>query len=236
MSRFEATPSDAQPVATLDVSARAEFVKKTYSHVLGSILFFTLVELVFFATPVADAIVESLAGSRATWLLYLGGFMVVGWLASNTAVRAKSPGAQYAALFGYVLVEAVIFVPLLWIADRYAPGAIQSAALVTVVGFSGLTAIAFVLKKDFSFLRGIVMWGGVVALLLIVGSIAFGFQLGTFFSVAMIGLAGASVLYQTSNILLHYPEDRYVGAALALFASIALMFWYVLRIFLAARD
>jgi FtsH-binding integral membrane protein len=69
----------------------------------------------------------------------------------------------------------------------------------------------------------------------IVAGIVFGFHLGTWFSVAMVGLAGAAILYDTSNILHHYPDDRYVGAALELFASVALMFWYVLRIFIS-RD
>jgi hypothetical protein len=52
----------------------------------------------------------------------------------------------------------------------------------------------------------------------------------------MIGFAGAAILYDTSNVLHHYPEDRYVGAALQLFASVALMFWYVLRLFMGSRD
>lgn len=72
-------------------------------------------------------------------------------------------------------------------------------------------------------------------MLAIVGSLAFGFTLGTFFSVAMVAVAGASILYDTSNVLLRYPEDRYVGASLQLFASVALMFWYILRIFMSSR-
>ena len=79
------------------------------------------------------------------------------------------------------------------------------------------------------------MWGGVVALVLIVASVLFGFELGTFFSVGMIAFAGAAILYDTSNILHHHPADRHVGAALELFASVALMFWYVLQLFLS-RD
>ena len=47
-------------------------------------------------------------------------------------------------------------------------------------------------------------------------------------------LAGVAILYDTSKILRDFPEDRYVGAALQLFASVALMFWYVLR--LTSRD
>jgi FtsH-binding integral membrane protein len=50
--------------------------------------------------------------------------------------------------------------------------------------------------------------------------------------VAMIAFAGAAVLYDTSNILHHYPQDKYVAASLELFASIALMFWYVLQLFM----
>ena len=95
--------------------------------------------------------------------------------------------------------------------------------------------VVFLTRKDFSFLRGILMWGGIVALVLIAGGAIFGFNLGTYFSVAMVALAGASILYDTSNVLHHYPEDRYVGAALSLFASVAMMLWYVLRLFLSRR-
>ena len=90
-------------------------------------------------------------------------------------------------------------------------------------------------RKDFSFLRSMLVWGGMLALIGIFGSFIFGYHMGTWFSLAMIGLAGAAVLYDTSNILYHYPRDRYVAASLELFASIALMFWYVLRLFMS-RD
>ena len=125
---------------------------------------------------------------------------------------------------------------MLYIADLYAPGAIKSATVVTLTGFAGLTFVAFTTRKDFSFLGGMLRWGGIVAILAIVGGVLFGFQLGTWFSVAMVGLAGAAILYDTSNIINNFPEDRYVGAALELFAAVALMFWYVLRIFIGSRD
>jgi FtsH-binding integral membrane protein len=128
-----------------------------------------------------------------------------------------------------------VFVPLLFIADRVAPGAIQSAALVTMVGFAALTGIAFWTRKDFSFLGGLLRWGGICALILIGAGLIFGFELGTFFAVAMVAFAGAAILYDTSNVLHHFPEDRYVAAALQLFSSVALMFWYVLRIFSSRR-
>jgi FtsH-binding integral membrane protein len=169
------------------------------------------------------------------WLLVLGAFMVVSWLATRFAFSSASLATQYAALFAYVVAESIIFVPLLFVANHYAPGAIQSAALITLVGFTGLTAIAYISKSDFQFLGALLKWAGLVALLAIVGGVVFGFQLGTWFSVAMIGLAGGAILYDTKTILRVFPEDRYVGASLKLFASVALMFWYALRLIMGSR-
>jgi FtsH-binding integral membrane protein len=127
--------------------------------------------------------------------------------------------------------------PLLWLAVALEPSIIESAVGVTLLGTAGLVAVAMITRKDFSFLRGILVWAGILALIAIVSSVIFGLQLGTWFSIAMIGFAGAAVLYDTSNILHHYPADRHVAAALQLFASIALMFWYVLQLFMSmSRD
>ena len=102
---------------------------------------------------------------------------------------------------------------------------------MTLVGFTALSMIVFITRKDFSFLRGLLMWGTIAAFGFILIAAFTGFSGGWIFPALMIGLAGAYILYETSNVLHHYPEDRYVGAALALFAAVALMFWYVLRIF-----
>ncbi len=221
------------PVAQQDVNVRSRFIMQTYNHLFGAIALFTGIEIVLFQTGAAERIAQVLLG--VNWLFVLGGFMIVGWLATRTAANSMSLGAQYAALIAFVAAEAIIFIPLLYIANNYAPGAIQSAAGTTILGVAGLTAVAFYTRKDFSFLRGILMWSFVVALVLIVASVVFGFQLGTWFSVAMIGFAGAAVLYDTSNVLHRYEEDRYVAASLQLFASIALMFYYVLMLFTSRR-
>jgi FtsH-binding integral membrane protein len=222
-----------RPVAERDVDTRARFISRTYMHLFGAIIAFIVFEWALLQTPIAQKMTEFIMGAGWRWLIFLGGFMVVGMLASRTAHVAKSKGAQYGALLGYVVAEAIIFLPLLFIADNFARGGvIQSAALVTLLGFAGLTAVVFITRKDFSFLRSVVMYGGIIAVLLIVGGIAFGGVLGTWFMVAMVALAGAAILWDTSNVLHHYPEDRYVAASLSLFASIALMFWYVLLLFL----
>ena len=231
---YEGVPGYRAPAAALPVQARSRFITRTYNHLFGAILAFAGIEILLFMSGLALPIAQALMS--VSWLIVLGGFVLAGWLFTHMAHTARSVAAQYAALGGYVLTQAIIFIPLLYVANNVAPGTIQSAALVTMLGFGGLTAVAFVTKKDFSFLRGVLMWAGILALVTIVASVIFGFALGTFFSVAMVGLAGASILYDTSNVMRHYPEDRYVGAALQLFASVALMFWYILRIFMSSRD
>lgn len=223
------------PVAALGSDARAAFLMRTYTHLLGAILLFAGIEVFLFTSGLAVPMAEAMLGT--SWLLVLGAFMIVGWLASSAAARAETRVAQYGALLAYVVAEAVIFVPLLVLAAYYTndPGVIGKAAWVTLFGFTGLTAVAFFSRKDFSFLGAMLRWAFVVALVAIVAAVLFGFELGTWFSVAMIGLAGAAILYDTSRILHHYPEDRHVSAALSLFASVALMFWYVLRLFMS-RD
>jgi len=231
-SQFE-LPQGYVPVSQRGVDTRSAFITRTYNHLMGAIVGFTLFEVWLFTSGLAEPIARAmLSGS---WLLVLGGFMLVSWLASSAAHTATSKGAQYAALAAMVVGEGIIFVPLLYLAEMTAPGAIQSAAIVTLLGFAGLTVVAFTTRKDFSFLGGMLRWIGIMALVTIVAAVLFGFELGTWFSVGMVTFAGAAILYSTSNVLHHYPEDRYVAAALELFASVALMFWYVLRLFMS-RD
>jgi uncharacterized protein len=220
------------PVSELSTEARSTFISRTYSHVAAAILLFTGIEMYLFSSGLVEPL--SVWILSFPWLLIIGALMLVGWLATHVAHKVDSKPLQYLALAGFVFAQAVIFAPMLWFASEM-PGLIESAVWITLLGTGGLTAVAFITRKDFSFMRGILMWAGILAIVAIVGAVLFGFELGTWFSVAMIGFAGAAVLYDTSNILHHYPEDRYVAAALQLFASVALMFWYVLRLFMS-RD
>lgn len=221
-----------RPVSADGIETRAVFIFRTYSHLLGAIIAFTLIEIFLFQSGLAKGIASVLLRS---WLLVLGGFMIISWLASRAALVSESKAVQYAALAGFVVAEAIIFVPLLYFAEFKAPGTIATAVPITVTGFVGLTIVAFTTRRDFSFLRGLLMWGSLCAIGLIIAGTLFGFQLGTVFSLAMVALAGAAILYDTSNVLHHFPRDRYVGAALQLFASVALMLWYVVRL-VSGRD
>jgi|SRR5579871_5170999 len=231
MSAYSAV--EAIPVSERAVDVRAAFIAKTYVHLMGAIVGFTLLEIGLFTSGAAYGISRTLMS--VPWAAVLGAYMIVGWLATHTAAQARSLAVQYLALAAFVAAEAIIFMPLLYMADVVAPGVIQSAAFVTLAAFTGLTAIAFLTRKDFSFLGAILYWVGICAMVAIAGSLIFGMVLGTWFSVAMVAFAGGAVLYDTSNVLHHYPEDRYVSASLQLFASVALMFWYVLRLMSSRR-
>ena len=233
-------------VASLTALMVAALVLGFVNAVIKPVLLLLTLPITLVTLGLFYLVVNGLAFGLAAWLVpgfgvrsfgwaILGAFMVVGWLASRTAHRVESKPMQYLALGGFVIAEAIIFLPLLYVAMLTEPAIIESAAGVTLLGVGGLTAVAVITRKDFSFLRGMLVWGGMLALVAIAAGVLFGLHLGTWFSVAMIGFAGAAVLYDTSNVLHHYPEDRYVAAALELFASIALMFWYVLQLFLS-RD
>ncbi|HEY8428802.1 MAG TPA: Bax inhibitor-1 family protein [Sandaracinaceae bacterium] len=235
--RYDANPwaPNAVVAADADVDERAAFITKTYLHLVGAIFAFVVLEAALFVTGVEELLVPYMLGGRGAWAIVLLAFIGVSWIADRWARNATSLSMQYVGLGLYVLAEAVIFLPMIAIALHYAPKAIPSAALVTLVVFGGLTGIVFLTRKDFSFLRGILGVGALGALALIGCSLLFGFNLGVIFSVAMVVLASGCILYNTSNVLHHYRTDQYVSAALTLFADVALLFWYVLRIFLNRR-
>jgi FtsH-binding integral membrane protein len=224
----------AQPVVPRSArSSKATFIARAYAHLLGAILVFVAFEVALFRSGIAEQLARTM--SQIPWALILGAFLIIAWLASRMAWRLESRALQYAGLGLYIIAKGLIFVPLLYHADRRMPGVISQAAQITVLGAIGLTWVAYASRKDFSFLRPFLYWGGVVALILIFAALFFGLRLGTWFSVAMIALAGASILYDTSKILRRRLSDKYVAAALSLFASVGMMFWYVLRIFSRTR-
>ncbi len=215
---------------------RSDFITKTYLHLAGAIGLFVILEAVLLNLPGIDGLVQLMMGGRISWLIVLGLFMAVSYVAENWARSATDQKTQYMGLGLYVLAEAVIFVPLLYIASSVDSNIIVTAGATTLVLFAGLTAIVFVTRKDFSFLRTVLMFGGFAALGLIVVSLLFGFALGPIFTYAMIALACGYILYHTSNVLHQYRIGQHVAAALALFASVALLFWYILQLFLSRRN
>lgn len=224
-------------VAQARPSERAEFIQKTYFHLAGAVGAFILLEFIFFSTGIANALTNFVLASRFSWLFFLGGFALLGWLSRELTAKADSVETQYAGLGLYVVGEAIIFTPLLFVAAHFSdPNVIPTAGILTLLLFAGLSTVALTTRKDFSFLAGFLQIGGFIALGLIICSVIFGFTLGLFFSVAMVAFASAAILYDTSKLIHHYSTDQYVAASLELFASVALLFWYVLRILMALSS
>lgn len=215
---------------------RVEFYKKTYAHVAGGVLLFVLFEyLLLQSDTIVNFMLSMLDGWR--WLIMLGGFMLATNYAESTIMKTTDKNIQYMAYALYVFAEAIIFVPLLYLAIYYTESAdlVQQAAIVTLALFVGISAIVFITKKDFSFIKSGLTIGFFIAIGLIIAGSLFGFNLGLWFSVGMCLLAGGSILYQTSNLVNKYGTDDYIPASLGLFASLMLLFWYVLQIFMS-RD
>jgi len=217
--------------------ARAQFIRRTYLHLALALLAFVGLEAALLQSASAQSLAIRILEVRYGWLMVIGAFMLIGWMARGFAHSASKP-VQYAGLGLYVVMEALIFLPLVMIALAVTgdPSILVQAGLMTGLLFAGLTATVFMTRKDFSFLGSALTVGAFVALGLIVCSVIFGFTLGLLFSGAMVVFAAGAILYDTSKVLHHYSEDQYVGASLELFASIALLLWYVLRILISLRD
>ncbi|WP_109438739.1 MULTISPECIES: Bax inhibitor-1/YccA family protein [Aquimarina] len=221
------------PVSALSDDKRVAFYRKTYTHLAMAVLLFVIVEWVFFQIePIVNLAFSLTEGWR--WFIMLGGFMLITNYAEKMAHKNHNINQQYLGLLLYVVAEAFIFIPLIGIAMMIAESGganiLNQAAILTLSLFTGLSAIVLITKKDFSFLKSMLTIGFFIALGLIVAGLIFGFNLGLWFSVGMVILASGSILYQTSNMVHKYSEDQYVGASLGLFASLMLLFWYILSI------
>lgn len=232
-----AVSSDTRVAALVGTAERSEFIKRTYLHLGGAVIAFVLLEAVFMNT-IGPALLGMMGQSRWAPLLFIVAFMAVSWLARMWAESDASPQLQYAGLALYVVAEAAIFAPLLLIANALAPddNIPLVAGIITGVIFLGLTAITFMSRADFSWMSRILWIAGLAAVAAVLCGAVFGVSLGLWFSVAMVALAAAYILYDTSNVLHHYRTNQHVAASLALFASVALLLWYVVRILMAMRD
>lgn len=226
--------------AQADADARSSFIVRTYLHLFGALASFVGLLVLWFVTPVAELVLSIFTLGKLGMLLFLGAFMGASMLADRWARSDTSPAMQYVGLGLYTVAESLIFIPLIYLAlVATAQGdtmILPKAGMVTMMMFGSLTGIVLITRKDFSFLRGVLLFAGVAAMVIVVMSILFGFTLGAVFSYAMIALACGYILYHTSNVLHEYRTDQHVSAALALFSSVTLLLYYVLRLFLSRRS
>ena len=244
----------AGAVATLGVSDRVAFLRKTYGLLGEALVGFAVLTagMMRFATETSLHFSQWAFTGRWSWLLVIGLFMVVGFIARRLAVSETSRGLQLLGLGIFIAAQAMLLQPLLWVlifkfGDRamlsqgvllsgQAASILMQAVVITLAIFIGLTLTVFITKKDFSFLGGILTIASFAVLGVILASILFGFSLGALFCGVVILILAGYILYQTSLVMSVFPPTAYVAGALMLFSTIATLFWYVLQLLMSMNN
>lgn len=230
-----------EPAALAPPSERMRFIRRTYAHLAGAVLAWVGASALLIMTGLAEQIIRDVfLAHRFAWFLLMVVFIGGTFAAQYMARSRSSVEMQYAGLALYVGLYTLLFVPILTIASlpQYGgtPELPLQAGIVTLAAFAGLTAAVFLSGKDFSFLGPILWVGALLALGVILAAVLFGFNLGLVFCALMVALFAGFIVYDTSNVLHRYGTDEHVAASMALFGSFAMLFYYILRIFMISRD
>jgi uncharacterized protein len=239
-------------VATVGVSDRVAFLRKTYGLLGISLVAFAAITagMLKYMTETSLSFSKFAFSGQWNWLLVLGLFMVVGMVAQKLALSPTSRGLQLVGLGIAVVAQSLLLQPLMWIlmlrfgnADAMVGGTmlhpamtgdasriLGEAVVITLAIFGGLTATVFITRKDFSFMRGVLTMASFGMLGVIIASAIFGFHLGVLFIGFGILVLAGYILYQTSLIMSYFPPTAFVAAALMLFSTVATLFWYVLQL------
>ena len=228
-------------VADAPAADRAAFFRRTYGLVAASFGAFAIALYAFFVSGIAHSFMSAIAGVGSWGML---GVMVLFWFgttaAQSLAFNRASRTSQYAGLGLYVLLQALIFVPLIYytaIVTKGNPGEILiPACMATGALVVALTAVVFMTNMDFSFLKVAIVIGSICALGIIIVSLFAGWSLGAWFSIAMIVLMATVILYQTNEVKNTMETDQHVAAAFVLFSSFVTLLFYVIRLFAGRRE
>jgi len=226
------------PVDRAPADERAAFIRRTYGHLAGGVLVFMILEYVLLQLPIVESMVRAINHTPMLWLLVLGIFFVVNMVADSWARSDRPQGMQYLGFGLCIFGWAVVFTFPLWYAAHIPQyhGVIEQAGIMTACVFGGLTLTVLFTGKDYSFLAPVLSIGTMLAAGFIIAAMIFGFHLGLIFCFAMVALASVSIIYNTSNVMHRYSPRQHVAAAMSLFASVALLFWYILQIAMQSRE
>ena len=236
-------------VAQAPASERAAFFRRTYGLVaIGFAAFAALLAIFFLGFDRQEGIAFALFSGLFSMMRSLGGWsillvMLAFWgattVAQSLAFNRASRSSQYAGLGLYVVLEALIFIPLIGYVILSTKGnastVLVPAGIVTGGMIAGLTALVFMTNLDFSFLKVAIILGSFAALAIVIVAAIAGLSLGAWFSIAMIVLMATVILYQTNEIKNTLETDQHVAAAFILFSSFVTLLFYVIRFFAGGR-
>ncbi|MCW4151901.1 Bax inhibitor-1/YccA family protein [Halomonas sp. 18H] len=108
---------------------------------------------------------------------------------------------------------------------------IMTALGMTGLTFLGLSAVALITRKDFSFLSNFLLAGAIVLVLAMLASIFLQIPgLSLMVSAGFVLFSSAAILYQTSEIIHRAGETNYILATITLYVSIYNLFVSLLSI------
>ncbi len=220
---FSLTPTRAE--------ARIAFVRQVYLWLMGG---FGIAGLGALSSPFVAQALLPLTGRFFPWALFLAQFGALLWA---SAVRRRRPLNRVAyGVFTFVSGVVVGLVSLVTL-QAAGWGPVLAAFGLTAVDFLLLTIVAFVSKRDFSFLRSFIVIG--------LGLMFFGSLIAAFFHLELLGLVvaavvviacSAKVLYDTSVMLRTDDLSDPAGFALALFVSLYNILLSLMRLLSGRRD
>ena len=249
MAKMEGMESNPFIVADAPAADRAAFFRRTYGLVaIGFAAFAALLAIFFVGFDQRSGIAFAVFAGLGSMISSLGGWsillvMLAFWgattVAQSLAFNRASRGTQYAGLGLYVILEALIFIPLIGYVILSTKGNASSvllpAGIVTAGMIAGLTALVFMTNLDFSFLKVAIVLGSFAAIAIVIVAAIAGLSLGAWFSIAMIVLMATVILYQTNEIKNTLETDQHVAAAFILFSSFVTLLFYVIRFFAGGR-
>ncbi|WP_456267258.1 Bax inhibitor-1/YccA family protein [Kushneria sp. AK178] len=104
------------------------------------------------------------------------------------------------------------------------PQLIMTALGMTAATFVGLSAVALITRKDFSFLGNFIMAGAIVLILAMVVAMIFNISgLALAVSAGFVLFASAVILFETSQII-HGGQTNYILATISLYVAIYNLF------------
>lgn len=222
----------ATPVAQLSMEARLGFIRKTYVLFMAGILMSIVAGAVCLNVPAVKSAAFGL------WNIPILAIVLLFGLTFAATAVSRVEGLNYFALFAFTAFIGFLFAPILGMYEASQAGIVQQAAFLTTVVFGSLTAYAFISRKDFSYMGGI-LFVGLMALIL--GGLANMFFFKSpaasyWMAWVTVMIFSGFVLYDTSRIIHNYDERGYCSAALSLFLDFFNMFMAILRILGGNRN
>lgn len=213
------TATVGQGAATGSVLATNKVLRNTYALLAMTLLFSAAMAGVAMATNAPPM----------HWLLVLGGYF--GLLFLTTSLRNSMWGlASVFALTGFMGFTLGPIISLYLGAFSNGAELVMMALGGTGVTFLGLSAYALTSQRDFSFMRGFIFAGVLVAFVGAIVAIVFSLPaLSLAVSAAFVVLMSALILYQTSEII-HGGETNYIMATITLYVTIYNLFLSLLQL------